>query len=404
MRPEQFPEALYSHGVPASAILNFEEAMPRRYQNGKLQIRADVARPYYFVRVTKPVIDAKTGQRVKKRIDERIGFTDQLTRDDAMRARAQLLDRVNSQRMLAPSLVRFSDLAQRYLDTRAAAHSSATRAWERTQIENHIAPAFGMLKLSEIDRASVEQWLAQKPKLSWWSKDGLRRLLGRIFTAATEWGWHEGKNPTLGIRLGRKRLVYERKLLTIAQFRILLAGLDEEMRFLVLILFGLGLRISEALGLQWRDIDWTEGTISIRRRWHRGDLSEDLKSEGSAATLRLSASLLSEFASRRKPEGFLFPGEGGKPPDDRDLGRERLRPVLKRLGLYTRGDLWHQFRRMHISYRQQIGGATPLEAQKSARHASLDLTYLYTLTDAERETAQQQRMFDELMKAEGPEQ
>ena len=44
-----------------------------------------------------------------------------------------------------------------------------------------------------------------------------------------------------------------------------------------------------------------------------------------------------------------------------------------------------------------MGGATPLEAQKGARHASLDMTLLYTLNDHERETAQQQRMFDELL-------
>jgi len=40
----------------------------------------------------------------------------------------------------------------------------------------------------------------------------------------------------------------------------------------------------------------------------------------------------------------------------------------------------------------------PLKAQKAARHASLDMTYLYTVPDHERETAQQQRMFDALKK------
>lgn len=50
------------------------------------------------------------------------------------------------------------------------------------------------------------------------------------------------------------------------------------------------------------------------------DLSENLKSEGSAATLPVSESLLAEFARRRgKPDAFLFVGDGGNPPDDRDL-------------------------------------------------------------------------------------
>jgi hypothetical protein len=32
------------------------DAMPRKYQNPKLEIRRDVKRPYYFIRVTVPRI------------------------------------------------------------------------------------------------------------------------------------------------------------------------------------------------------------------------------------------------------------------------------------------------------------------------------------------------------------
>jgi hypothetical protein len=85
------------------------------------------------------------------------------------------------------------------------------------------------------------------------------------------------------------------------------------------------------------------------------------------------------------------------PPDDRDLLRYEFRPVLKRLGLYYEGFGWHAFRRQNITWKQQLGGATPLEAQKAGRHSSLDMTYLYTLTDPERETLQQQRMFEALL-------
>jgi hypothetical protein len=94
--------------------------------------------------------------------------------------------------------------------------------------------------------------------------------------------------------------------------------------------------------------------------------------------------------------------DGHNPPDNRDLLRFEFRPILKRLGLYYPGFGWHVFRRQNVTWRQQLGGATPLEAQKAARHASLNMTYLYTLSDPDRETAQQQRMFDELLaKIEG---
>jgi integrase len=211
-----------------------------------------------------------------------------------------------------------------------------------------------------------------------------------------------------GVRSGQNYFVREKRLLSVEQMRALLAALPDRLRFLVLIQFGLGLRISETLGLRWRDIDFEEARVAIRRRWYRGDLSEEdeTKTESSNANLRLSAAMLAEFRLRypgpHKREEFVFVGEDGRtPPDDRDLLRFEFRPILKRLGLYYPGFGWHAFRRQNITWRQQLGGATPLEAQKAARHASLDMTYLYTLSDPQRETAQQQRMFDELLGAGG---
>jgi hypothetical protein len=53
-----------------TSILREEDLlMPRKYQSGKLLVRKDVARPYYFVQ-------------------ENLGFKDETTRDEALRRRA----------------------------------------------------------------------------------------------------------------------------------------------------------------------------------------------------------------------------------------------------------------------------------------------------------------------------
>lgn len=374
------------------------ELTPRKYQNPRLEIRDDVARPYYYIRVMVPAI--VNGERKTRRRAEKLGFVDTVSKDRAMQLRAETLDLVNSHRVIAQSLIRFKDLSDRYEKIRIPQLAVPTQNWEKTQIKNHVRPAFDVMKISDITRLEIENWLQSKSALSWWTRNGLKRILSRMFNAAKEWRMVEEENPVHGIRLGRKVAVYERRLLSVEDLRRLLAALPDRSKFIVLLIFGLGLRISEVLGLKWSDIDFEQKTISIARRWHRGDLAET-KTEGSSAVLRLGPSLIQELHQRRgNHTAFLF-GEGATPPDDRDLLREEFRPVLKKLGLYYRGFGWHAFRRQNISWKQQIGGATPLEAQRAARHASLDMTYLYTLSDAERETTQQQAMFDKLMEIEG---
>jgi integrase len=378
--------------------------MPRKYQNPKLEIRRDGKRPYYFVRVTLLKI---TDQGRQRRREQRIlGFVDEISAKEARTRRAEALELVNAGRVLVQSQIRFKDIAKRFLELRVPQLGVATQAQYRCQIDNHIIPAFGEMRMCDIGRPVVEEFLNAKEeaRLGWWSRNNLRGILSSIFRAAKDWRLWDGENPVIGVRIGKKHFKREKRLLTVEQMRALLAALPDRLRFVVLLQFGLGLRISETLGLRWRDIDFGGATVAIRRRWYRGDLSEEdvTKTAASNAELRLSASMLSEIKLRypgpHKRDEFVFIGDDGHmPPDDRDLLRFEFRPILKRLGLYYPGFGWHAFRRQNITWRQQVGGATPLEAQKAARHASLDMTYLYTLPDAERETVQQQKMFDLLL-------
>lgn len=366
--------------------------VPKKYQNPKLQIRRDVERPFYFIRYS-----VKGRRRVQL-----IGFVDEMPAKEANKRRAAFLEVVNAGRLLIQADLKFRQVCEQFLAVRVPQLAFATQNNYRSYIKNHVLPRFGEMKLCDIDGSIVEAWLNDKKDsgLGWWTRIGLKGLLSAIFTAAKQWKMWEGDNPTEGVRIGRKKLVREKRLLTVEELRLLLAALPERPKFIVLIIFGLGLRISEVLGLRWSDVNFAEKTITIQRRWYRGDLSEETKSEASNAVLRLGPSMLQEFASRRKENGFVF-SDDVMPPDDRDLLREEFRPVLKRLKLYYPGFGWHAFRRQNITWRQQIGGATPLEAQRAARHASLDMTYLYTLSDAERETSQQQAMFDKLMEMPG---
>jgi hypothetical protein len=93
----------------------------------------------------------------------------------------------------------------------------ATQAHYRSQIANHLVPAFGEQKLCEIDRLAVEQFLTAKSEvLGWWARNNLCSILSAIFRVAKDWRLWDGANPVIGVRIGKKRFVREKRLLTVA--------------------------------------------------------------------------------------------------------------------------------------------------------------------------------------------
>jgi integrase len=196
---------------------------------------------------------------------------------------------------------------------------------------------------------------------------------------------------------GRK---YENKLPTPQQFAAFLHNLPDvpwlitgdAARLMVLTAALAGLRVSEVLGLQAGDIDPVAQTLTVRRRWYRDDLDEP-KTESSKRTRYVGplAAMLAQAKSSDNNRAFLFARENGDPPDGRHLQQHVFRPAAEKAGCYHPGFGIHCFRRLHITWRQQVG-ATPIEAMRGAGHSSLALTWLYTLDDDAREKKQVEKL------------
>ena len=63
--------------------------------------------------------------------------------------------------------------------------------------------------------------------------------------------------------------------------------LEQPFSTLVFLVAATGLRISEALGLKWGDLDYERHTIHLQRVWVGNELIDHLKTEGSAAPVPL---------------------------------------------------------------------------------------------------------------------
>ena len=117
--------------------------------------------------------------------------------------------------------------------------------------------------------------------------------------------------------------------------RLLAAARDDRLGALYATLLELGLRLGEALGLQWNDVDLEHGTVTISRRLDRTGTTAETKTQGSRRTLHLSSGLVSTLqghAARQGEEmlqagdewhetGFVFTSEVGTPLDQSNLRR-----------------------------------------------------------------------------------
>jgi integrase len=103
-----------------------------------------------------------------------------------------------------------------------------------------------------------------------------------------------------------------------------------------------GLRISEALGLKWNDLDYERKTIHLRRAWVGNDLIDHLKTDGSAAPVPLGELLADALRAWHqqtlyaKPEDWIFPStklKGKTPLSASIMAADKIRPAALKVGV-----------------------------------------------------------------------
>jgi integrase len=159
-----------------------------------------------------------------------------------------------------------------------------------------------------------------------------------------------------------------------------------------------GLRLSEALGLRWRDVDFEAGTLTVAAQLGPDGTRVPLKTAASAATVPLLPALAAELRAHRsrvagqalarlQPDALVFTTSRGRPHGRRNV----LRAVYaagdaaglndegrERVGVH---DLRHSFVAVALA-----AGMTLPEAAALARHANprVTATVYAGLTDAAR--------------------
>ena len=98
------------------------------------------------------------------------------------------------------------------------------------------------------------------------------------------------------------------RILTVDEFQRFAEKLPQPFSTIALLCICLGLRISECLALKWSDVNWLEGTLTVERGIVRQRVGET-KTEESAKTLSLDASLMDVLKGWKQVSQFSAPGD-----------------------------------------------------------------------------------------------
>jgi len=269
----------------------------------------------------------------------------------------------------------------------------STQSSYRANMNQHILPALGDLRLLELSRGDVQRFVTAL------AGTGLERqttknvwtTLSAVLTAAVEFGYLD-RNPARGIKLGAREPRKERFIPSPTDFSRLVGHLSEPARTIILLLAGTGMRIGEAMALRVEDVDLQNLEVHVRQHiWH-GHLDSP-KSNASAATLpigpKLAFVLAQHLARRERSTGFLFANARGCPLDPKYLARKLLYPAQGSLGLPRFS--WHTLRHLHAT-RLSARNVPVRIAQAQLRHRDPALTlnvYTHVIEESRRRAVEQ---------------
>jgi integrase len=180
-----------------------------------------------------------------------------------------------------------------------------TLATYRTMIRLHLEPYIGKRRLDQLQPEHLEQTYKQllDKGLSPASVLRVHRMLHRALKIAMQRD-RVARNVATLVEPPRQERAKTPEPLDVEECKRVLAaaeGLRNSARWTVAL--ALGLRQSEALALQWKDIDFDRGTLSVRRGLHRvpgeGLVFTEPKTDRSRRTIAVPAPLIEALRKQR---------------------------------------------------------------------------------------------------------
>jgi integrase len=329
----------------------------------------------------------------------------------------------------------FADLASHFIqnELNESADTIDPKAPSTIYIYQHILndyliPRWGQRVALGIEPLQIEQWLMELRRdkgLASPTLDKTRRVMSLVYKHAQRYNLIPRTQEANPLRFVRCKTTseYEAIIITPEQAFATMMQMGEPERTFTLLTAATGLRISEALGLQWGDVDFGRKRIEVRRAWVHGRIWEP-KSPASRAPVPMHT-VLAEFMACWKresayggPKDWVFPSiklKGKQPRDGKQLVKDHLRPAAAKAGVLSshnneKGNIieddprrfgFHNLRHSLASFLMRIG-TDPKTIQALLRHADITTTLqLYTHSMSEDRLVAQGRVLEAILHGAG---
>lgn len=250
---------------------------------------------------------------------------------------------------------------------------------------------FGRSQLAAIEPRHVKQYAAELAGrgLSPGSVRNLLAPLRALFATAFEEGVIRS-NPTAGVRIAAPHdfdadgQEVKAKALSEDELLRLLDELSADWRLFVAFLAHTGLRIGEAIALQWKHIDLGRRRVLVRRRLYRGRFDSP-KSRYGRRDVPLTESMaraLWRVRGTRVDEELVFPSAAGTPLEPSNLAERVFKPAARSAGVPWAS--FHSLRHTCASLLFTKAKKSPKEVQMWLGHHSPAFTlatYVHLLPD-----------------------
>jgi integrase len=334
----------------------------------------------------------ENGRRIRKRKREKLAPATMLERE-VKKIAAERLRPLNQGLVTLGSATKFEDyVVEVYRETVLKVMAKSTQSRYNSVLKVYLLPAFGQLCLRDITPRVVQQYVSGMAgsTLSRESKDKIRDVLSSVLASAVKYEYLV-KNPVEGVMLPpAKSGKREKPFLMPETFEALLALIREPYATMVYVAVYTGLRVSELIGLRWRNVH--RDSIRVEERYCRGEWGAP-KSEASNATIPVDPEVIERLyqlknltvevkagravrryplANSDGPEDLVFPSVvKGVPMRDNNILVRHIKPAAAELGIPWVN--WQALRRSYATWLNMVG-ANAKDAQALMRHSRASTT------------------------------